>query len=151
MVFQLVYASAATDACTREELVTLLTQARARNEACRITGMLLYREGRFLQLLEGDEQAVRRLYAAIRLDLRHRDVTMLCEGRRLLRQFPRWSMSFRDLDEDPLTEAGFTALFDDALDQVQWAVDELVTRLRPSGPPDRPRVHLSRMLGLVDS
>jgi hypothetical protein len=148
VVFQLVYSSAAVRPLTHEALVDLLEQARERNVDRRVTGMLLHRHGRFLQLLEGDERVVRDLYARITADARHRQVRTVGERRRLLRQFSTWTMAFRDLAEEPFTEPGCTALFEDAVESARWAVDELLVRLRPSGPQGRPVVHGSRALGL---
>ena len=119
--------------------------------ARRVTGMLLHRHQRFLQLLEGDETVVRALYATIAADERHSGLRVQSEGRRLLRQFPTWTMAFRDLAEEPFAEPGFTSLFEDAVESTRWAVDELVSRLRPAGPVGRPAVHTSGVLRLLGS
>ena len=147
MVFQLTYVSRAVQPWTQPELVALLEQSRTSNDAHGITGMLLYREGRFLQLLEGAEADVRPLYGAIQADRRHHDVVCVREGRRLLRQFPSWTMAFRDLDEEPLTAPGFSDVLRDDTGATDPVVDELVTRLRASTPHSRSAV--SRVLGLV--
>ena len=133
MVLQLAYASTAVAPFGRPELVALLRQSRGRNVERRVTGMLLHDDGRFLQLLEGAREDVVTLYAAIVADPRHRNVTTLVERRRLLRQFPTWTMAFRDLGEEPITEPGFRALVGESLEQVPWAVDELLVRLGPTG------------------
>lgn len=148
-MFQLVYSSTAVRRLDRDELTCLVERARSHNGDHGITGMLLCSEGRFLQLLEGEEDEVRQLYAAICADARHRDVTTLSETRRLRRQFPTWTMAFRDLGEDPIIEPGYAALFEDAVERVPWAVDALVSRLRPSRPAGRPVIHSSRVLGLL--
>ena len=147
MVFQLAYASAAVRSLDRAELVALLKQSRANNAEHALTGMLLYREGRFLQLLEGPKGDVQRLYATIVADPRHRDVTTIAERHRVLRQFPSWTMAFRDLVDEPITEPGYTALVDEALEQVPWAVEALLDRFGPAGPNGWPGVHRSRVLG----
>lgn len=148
-MFQLVYASTARQPFTSAELVGLLLHARASNAERGITGTLLYRDGRFLQLLEGEEDEVRRLYATIAADRRHHDVAVVAERRRLLRQFPSWTMAFRDLDEQPLAEPRYSAVLGDGGDAMQAAIDELVTRLRPSGPGDHSSVLASRVLGIL--
>jgi hypothetical protein len=148
VVFQLAYASVAVRPLEQAELVTLLRQSRSNNLEHHVTGMLLYRDGRFLQLLEGAPDDVRRLYASIALDPRHRDVTTIAERHRLLRQFPSWTMAFRDLLEEPITEPGYTALVDEALEQVPWAVEALLDRTGPSGRNGWPGVQRSRVLGL---
>ena len=52
---QLVYVSAATHAFTKSELLELLNKARANNQRLGITGLLLFKDGDFIQLLEGDK------------------------------------------------------------------------------------------------
>ncbi len=54
--------------------------------------------GNFMQVLEGDEEAVRGLYERIAEDPRHGGEITLQEGFVEERQFPDWSMGFRDLD-----------------------------------------------------
>lgn len=148
MVFQLAYASVAARPSARPDLVALLRQSRVNNAERGVTGMLLYRDGRFLQLLEGAQADVRALYATIAADPRHRDVTTIAERHRLLRQFPSWTMAFRDLVDEPIEEPGYTALVDEALEQVPWAVEALLDRVGPSGPNGWPGVQRSRVLGL---
>jgi hypothetical protein len=59
--------------------------------------MLLYKDGNFMQVLEGEEAPVQALYAKIRRDPRHRGVLSLLQGPVDDRQFPSWSMGLRDL------------------------------------------------------
>lgn len=151
VTFQLTYVSAAVRPWTQDELVGLLEQARTRNGERRVTGMLLYRDGRFLQLLEGAEDQVRSLYAVIRADPRHRDVVLVREGRRVLRQFPTWTMAFRDLEAEPLTVPGFSDVLTDGADAADPVVADLVARLRAADPGSRPVGHGGRILGPVDS
>ncbi len=60
--------------------------------------MLLYKNGNFMQALEGEEQAVLNLYAKIFQDERHSGVLTLLQTTIPARQFPNWSMGFRDLN-----------------------------------------------------
>ncbi len=151
MVFQLVYSSTAVVPLAPEALSELVDRCRTNNAERGITGVLLHRRQRFLQLLEGEEREVLRLYATIAADDRHQGVATLMRGRRVRRQFPTWTMAFRDLVVEPIGEPGYTSLFMDAVEQVQGAVDELVPRLRPSGPDGRPVVRIGRGLGLIAS
>jgi hypothetical protein len=96
-LYQLLYQSAAFMAFDTPELLALLRQCRARNAAQDITGLLLYAaDGRFLQLLEGDQSAVHDLYHnRIARDPRHFDCRVLREGPCQERTFGTWAMSFR--------------------------------------------------------
>ncbi|MBA8792953.1 hypothetical protein FHX74_000547 [Friedmanniella endophytica] len=110
MPFALVYSSAATGPFTRSTLEGILGQSLANNRAAGVTGMLLYRDGRIIQLLEGEEETVRSLYATISVDPRHHDVVPLWADERPDRLFPDWSMSFRDLTDGPVDLEGWTDL-----------------------------------------
>ena len=93
-VFQLGYASAATRPFSDEELVELLSRARIKNESLGVTGMLLYHEGSFLQILEGDQERVESLYETISRDPRHTDAMLLFRRDGEQRHFDEWTMGF---------------------------------------------------------
>lgn len=95
----LIYVSIANGEFSEEDLLGLLRQSRDRNQGACITGMLLYKNRRFMQLLEGPETAVRETYARILRDPRHRDVTILLQGEMAERDFANWSMGFHDLNQ----------------------------------------------------
>ncbi len=103
-IHHLVYVSAAITPFTKRQLIDLLQQARDKNRRLGVTGLLVYRRGWFMQVLEGEKSAVRDLFATIAEDDRHRGVTVMAEGDYPKRQFPDWSMGFRDLD-DPQVRA----------------------------------------------
>jgi hypothetical protein len=96
-MFYLVYVSVAAENVSKDELLEILAQSRTRNAEAGITGMLLYKDGNFMQVLEGEEQTVRDLYARIRRDPRHLGIVTLVEGQRESRCFGDWSMGFQDL------------------------------------------------------
>ena len=93
-IHQLVYASAATHSMDEEELAQILGSARENNGALGITGMLLYHEGSFLQVLEGEKSAVEALFAKIEKDERHTETLVLLRADVEERSFRRWSMGF---------------------------------------------------------
>ena len=99
-MFSLVYVSSAHRPFTPDELVELLRQSHEKNARLGITGMLLYKDGNFMQALEGEEAAVRELYATILRDARHHDVITLLEEEVPEREFAAWSMGFFDLGSD---------------------------------------------------
>ena len=115
-LLSLVYVSSASIKFSRQDLIDLLRQSREKNGRLGITGMLLYKDGNFIQILEGREQEVRDLYRTISVDTRHHGVIELMEyeGER---SFPDWSMGFRDLnDPDVHGLAGYTEFMNDPLD-----------------------------------
>jgi Sensors of blue-light using FAD len=90
----LAYSSQAVRHFESRELVDLLTLARVNNERLGITGMLLYIDGSFFQVLEGDEEALHALYKAIEADERHGKVIKLIEEPIEKRTFSDWSMGY---------------------------------------------------------
>jgi hypothetical protein len=96
---QLVYASAATAPFTPEFLQLLLAQARDTNAIRKVTGVLLYHSGCFLQVLEGPEPGVDHTFDSIRRDPRHRHVKVLLRHPISLREFPDWTMGFIDTSQ----------------------------------------------------
>ncbi len=100
LVFQLGYASAAAKPFDAEELVELLSKARRNNAALGVTGMLLYHEGSFVQILEGDRGTVEALYAKIADDPRHVEPLLLFRHQEHPRNFGDWTMGFHELLKD---------------------------------------------------
>jgi len=98
-MFRIVYVSAATVPFSDQQLEELLQKSRRNNVAADITGMLLYKDGTFMQSLEGPELAVKTLLAKIRSDPRHRKFTVLMEGPIVERSFETWSMGFKKITE----------------------------------------------------
>jgi len=97
-MFSLIYVSSAVRTFSQSQLIDLLVQSRENNTSLGITGMLLYKGGNFMQVLEGEEDAVTALYAAIGRDPRHRGLLVILQGPQAERQFPEWSMGFHNLD-----------------------------------------------------
>lgn len=98
MDIQLGYVSTAKIPMPRDALLELLQQAREANSADSITGLLLYHDGHFVQVLEGPETRVRELYERILRDPRHHDIAIVFEQAIDRREFADWSMGFKALD-----------------------------------------------------
>jgi hypothetical protein len=109
-VFYLIYISTSTKQMEERDLRFLLEQSRRNNSILNITGMLLYMEGhfinmnevegRFIQMLEGDESDVRKIYNLIQLDERNQDVLVLNTGYSNSRNFKGWSMGFEKMNQE---------------------------------------------------
>ncbi len=107
-MYHLVYTSLATNPLSEEELVRLLMKSRANNKGLDVSGMLLYLQGKFIQVLEGEREQVRSLYNRIQKDRRHRKVTVVVEGESPDRIFQNWSMGFKHLTQTEFyQESGF--------------------------------------------
>jgi hypothetical protein len=113
-LLSLVYASKAVVGFTSADLENLLTRSRASNAADGISGMLLFKDHRFLQLLEGPADAVRAKMRLIREDARHYDVLLLLEEHVRERQFADWTMGYAAEDVlHGVRVPGYRTTFDD--------------------------------------
>ena len=75
--YQLLYLSKATTPMTQQALEQLTARESARNAPLALTGTLIYSKGYFIQLLEGDQTAVRATYHNIAADPRHTNLHIL--------------------------------------------------------------------------
>jgi hypothetical protein len=95
-----------------EDIVDLLVHARANNARDGITGALLHHRDRFIQIVEGEDGAVRARFAVIASDPRHRNVRTMREKRIGARQFPTWTMGFRTPSDESVRQLdGFEDFF----------------------------------------
>jgi Sensors of blue-light using FAD len=94
-IFRLIYKSRSQVPADKRdiELGNIFRVARAKNAAQGITGALLLYDDWFAQTLEGDEAAVRSLFARIQQDPRHDAVQVREEGMVATRVFSRWAMA----------------------------------------------------------
>lgn len=100
-MISIVYVSESLAPLSQSELTGLLDVSRRNNTARGLTGMLLYKDGHFMQALEGEADAVRERLDVIAADPRHTAVRELLTEEITERRFPEWSMGFRtaaDLD-----------------------------------------------------
>jgi hypothetical protein len=91
---RIIYLSSATKFMSDFELNNLLEMARVNNKTKSITGLLLYIDGDFIQIIEGDDFEVNNLYSNIQFDKRHKNIICVSDEKITKRQFPEWSMGF---------------------------------------------------------
>lgn len=112
-LYELIYVSQASRDLPSEALAQLLDKARAHNAALGITGMMVYHRRGFIQLLEGEQEAVQALYDRIDRDPRHQQLRKIWDGPIHERGFPDWSMAFVAPDEQALRgKPGYQDLLD---------------------------------------
>ena len=107
-MFHVIYISKAIQPFSQVELTELLSKARQRNTQRLLTGLLLYADGCFMQLLEGKEATVMDVYDRIKQDTRHTDIVTLRMEETPSRHFPDWRMAFGDLNEGTQNLAGIS-------------------------------------------
>jgi len=97
------------------DLQELLASSRENNASKDITGLLLYKHGNFMQVIEGPREAVSGLFSSIEKDPRHRRVIEVINEEIQHRDFADWSMAFRDLTAQPMPELkGYDRLLEDS-------------------------------------
>jgi len=116
-LYEIAYSSRAVRLMSDKDLDDMLLVARGKNERLGVTGMLLYKDMSFLQVLEGDRQVISALMDRIREDMRHQNIKILVDRPLMGRNFPEWSMGFSRLDGsyDSVPE-GFSGLMSDDAD-----------------------------------
>lgn len=139
-MLSVVYVSSATAPFSEAELVELLAHSREKNRRLDVTGMLLYHDGNFIQVLEGPAGAVQQLYDTIGADPRHRGVIRLLTRNIEEREFPESAMGFVNLNDPALRELpGYTEFLNQPLEKcdsgMAWRLLEVFRRnLRERGP-----------------
>ena len=98
-LYEIIYFSNATHLMSQEDLIHLLLQCRKNNPPLKLTGMLLYRAGFFLQVLEGPQESIKLIYSKILKDKRHNKLSLLTFRKIPNRSFSEWCMGFVALDK----------------------------------------------------
>ena len=98
----IIYLSQATNPVSDRQLQEILLQSRRYNSERNITGLLLYGNQHFMQVLEGEQQAIAALYEKIKRDARHGSVVTFANKAIEQRTFAEWSMAFKPASAEQL-------------------------------------------------
>ena len=98
-IVQLAYISTQVSLLSPSAIQEILTKSIANNASIGVTGMLIYYNGTFLQVLEGYSKTVDELYSVIKRDKRHQNVITLYKNNIESANFSAWSMGFVDVEE----------------------------------------------------
>ena len=94
MFHSIIYKSTAKESFVLSEIENMLLKAKKHNKSQNITGCIVYSDHQFIQIIEGREQPIKELYASIKNDERHFDVTTLIETKTKETLWDDWSMAF---------------------------------------------------------
>ncbi|WP_394759175.1 BLUF domain-containing protein [Flavobacterium sp.] len=95
---RIIYLSTAADNLSIDELKQLWIKAKSNNEKINVTGILLYIDGDFLQIFEGEKEIVQNLFELIKIDKRHKSIITVYNNTIDKLVFPDWSMAFSSTD-----------------------------------------------------
>jgi hypothetical protein len=96
-MISITYVSSATSPFGDDALLNLVDECQVNNQKLGITGVLVYSEGNFMQVIEGAALVTQSLYERIKLDARHRGVTTVNEQPIQVCEFAGWSMAYNIL------------------------------------------------------
>lgn len=99
-LIHIVYVSFSDQDLTEKELEELLVDIRKRNKLQKVTGLLLYNDGAFIQLIEGKAHIIQNLFEKIKNDKRHSNIVLLLEESIKKRAFPNWTMGYFRLNRE---------------------------------------------------
>jgi hypothetical protein len=117
----LLYISQSTESfAERQHRVDLANQAIAINRENALTGVLIFTNGYFMQLLEGPKNNLLDTFKRISADKRHHDVELLSFEENVERIFPAWNMNlveFKETTSDTMARVAHIrqAIVDDPL------------------------------------
>ncbi len=95
MAFYVLYKSrASAPSEVGRDVLNILRVAVPKNRSIGLTGFLHYQQGRFFQYIEGERDAVERLFDEIAQDPRHHDVRRIATGQTEQRRFADFEMGF---------------------------------------------------------
>ena len=100
-----IYCSVSTkDVFSPTELAALLAECREKNSRAGLTGMLLYCDRTFFQVLEGDRPVVEALLEKLARDKRHERVTKIILEPIEERAFAQWTMGYSNISKKELAD-----------------------------------------------
>jgi Sensors of blue-light using FAD len=127
-----IYCSASTSgAFSPADLATLLAECREKNSKAELTGMLLYSEGTFFQVIEGDRSVVENLLERLTKDKRHKRVTKIILEPIEERAFTQWTMAYAKVTRQELAAIpGLSDFFTQGLSYMELGEGRAKTLLR---------------------
>lgn len=77
MRYAIVYVSTASTDLSKDEIISILNYSKSWNNEHDVTGLLLFSEGNFFQIIEGEKNTVSELFEDIQSDKRHQNIMQI--------------------------------------------------------------------------
>lgn len=94
MRYAICYVSNANTNLSREEIKRLLEVSKQTNTQKQMTGILLFSEGNFFQVLEGEKEIVLELFEKIKKDPRHSNIFTIFSKEITKKKFEEYQVDF---------------------------------------------------------
>ena len=94
-LYELTYCSIASNNLKQKDILKILAKSKEHNKKNNITGCLLYHNHEFLQIIEGEEDHILKVFEKIQQDKRHDQIILLEQGKKTNRLFEN---SIRDYE-----------------------------------------------------
>ncbi len=98
-LYRLVYLSTSNGEFSEQQLENILTVSRTNNQRRNITGLLVYCSGNILQILEGEQEQLYKVYHTIEKDKRHLGCIKIQDAPISRRAFNQWSMGYASVSK----------------------------------------------------
>lgn len=132
------YVSRAAVEWTDDDLAGLLAKSQQRNIEDAVSGLLIYCQGYFLQVVEGPHENISNLMERVAADPRHTDVKQIADQTyprptdfsniESKRMFPQWSMGFENVKSETLVHELLTPAVEKGLISHDLVREVLVER-----------------------
>jgi hypothetical protein len=101
----------------KNALVSIAKKSYENNRKSGVTGILIVAQGKCVQIIEGEDQAIQDTYARISNDPRHKEINLLMNNKITKREFPQWELSVSMLDRMKPVEGEIWDEFLDAYEE----------------------------------
>ena len=100
-LYRLIYVSQAVAGLEYPDFIQILQRSEFNNKQVGVTGMLVFGDTMFLQVLEGSRRNVSQTYNRILVDKRHVNAELIDFSEIAHRNFTVWSMKLIELNNQP--------------------------------------------------
>ncbi|AXT58236.1 BLUF domain-containing protein [Aquimarina sp. AD1] len=93
------YVSTASRFLTNSDVNELFEYVKVNNNSLKITGILMYSDGNFFQILEGEKKLIHDLFKKILLDSRHYDIIKIFDHEMTKPSFSKYNSNFSTINK----------------------------------------------------
>ncbi len=139
MNYAIAYVSTASRDLDQSEVVALLEQTEIRNNQIGIHGLLIYSEGNFFEVLEGEKRLVLDLYHLIKQDRRHKNIISIFDKQVKEKLFDEADGYFISANTRyrKMKVENFYKCIKDLDESTQKVVNQIITQMGKNSPSEK--------------